>query len=377
MKVRVTQIDIARVAGVHNTTVSLALRNSRLIPDATRKRIQAIAVELGYSPDPVLQALAAYRNSRRPLLHANTIAYITDWETKWGWRDQPWHEKYFLGAQRKAAEIGYPIEHFWLGEAGMNQKRLSCMLLHRGITGAVLATHQMCGELSGIDWSRLSAVKIGCFPQVPALNQVTIDHGSVVNLPMQRLLSSGYKRVGFVMSRCWDDLFNQAWSKACFAEQYLLPAKERLPILHLGNSRYDLPSDNANQERSDDTRVFARWYRENRPEVILGLAPHVLTHIERLGLVVPRDVAYADLFLGNPGNELAGVRQNCERVGELAVEILAAQLQQNEFGVPAVATTTSVAGAWTDGASLPVAGLPLAGEMALAAAAIVKADLVA
>ena len=377
MKVRVTQIDIARVAGVHNTTVSLSLRNSRLIPDATRKRIQAIAGEMGYSPDPALRALAAYRNSRRPMPHANTIAYITDWETKWGWRDQPWHEKYFLGAQRKAAEIGYPIEHFWLGEAGMSQKRLSCMLLHRGITGVVLATHRMCGGLSDIDWSRLSAVKIGCFPQVPALNQVAVDHGSVVNLSMQRVLSAGCKRVGLVMSRCWDDLFNQAWSKAFFAEQYVIPARDRLPILPLGSSRDDLPSNNANQGRADDTRAFARWYRDYRPDAIVGLAPQVLAHVERLGLVVPRDVAYADLFLDHPGDELAGVCQNCERVGELAVELLAGQLQQNVFGVPAVATTTSVAGAWSDGASLPATGLPMAGEVVLATAAIVKADLVA
>src|SRR5690606_18100520 len=56
---RVTLSDIAKQAEVHVTTVSLALRNHPRLPERTRKRIQKIAEELGYQPDPVLQALVA------------------------------------------------------------------------------------------------------------------------------------------------------------------------------------------------------------------------------------------------------------------------------------------------------------------------------
>src|SRR4051812_35125096 len=125
MTLRVTQTDIARAVGVHNTTVSLALRNSRLIPETTRQRIRAIAEKMGYRPDPALQALIAYRKARRPRHCASTLAYVTNWTTKWGWRDLPSQEKYYTAFGRRAAEFGYVTEHFWLGEEGMSQRRLS------------------------------------------------------------------------------------------------------------------------------------------------------------------------------------------------------------------------------------------------------------
>ncbi|HZZ57506.1 MAG TPA: LacI family DNA-binding transcriptional regulator, partial [Opitutaceae bacterium] len=49
---RVTLADVARKAGVHVTTVSLALRNNRRLPEPTRLRLQALAKRMGYAPDP-------------------------------------------------------------------------------------------------------------------------------------------------------------------------------------------------------------------------------------------------------------------------------------------------------------------------------------
>ena len=59
--------QLARVAGVHQSTVSRALRRDRSIPAATRQRIQALADKLGYRPHPLVSALVALR--RRRLQH--------------------------------------------------------------------------------------------------------------------------------------------------------------------------------------------------------------------------------------------------------------------------------------------------------------------
>jgi LacI family transcriptional regulator len=69
---------------------------------------------------------------------------------------------------------------------------------------------------------------------------------------------------------------------------------------------------------------------------------------------VPEDIALVDLFLDRTDGPLAGVRQNHETVGALAVEILAGQLQHNKYGVPEIPTTTYVEGTWYDGASCPM-----------------------
>ena len=61
MKKNVTIKDIARVAGVHHTTVSLALRNSKALKEETREKIRALAFEMGYRANLLAQG---FRNQR-------------------------------------------------------------------------------------------------------------------------------------------------------------------------------------------------------------------------------------------------------------------------------------------------------------------------
>ena len=82
---RVTMTAVAKRAGVHTTTVSLALRNHPSLPVTTRERIQALAREMGYRPDPGLAALVAYRSRLNPPKHRQTLAYIPNWHSRWGW----------------------------------------------------------------------------------------------------------------------------------------------------------------------------------------------------------------------------------------------------------------------------------------------------
>ncbi len=348
MKTRVTQTDIGRAAGVHNTTVSLALRNSPLIPDATRERIQAVAAQLGYCPDPALSALVAYRNARRQKRQSITIGYVTNGATRWGWKEFAFQEKCYAGAKKRAADHGYNLEHFWLGEAGMSMMRLNQMLMHRGIRGVVLAAHDRGDPLPGMDWSRLSAVKIGSFPQAAALHQVTLDYAGIAGLAVQRILQAGRRRLGFVIPASWDQACGQAWSRAFAAEQALLPSRDRLPILRLLPMNAALA---ANPLPLEHTQRLARWFDQNQPEAIVSFTPLALEHLARLRLSAPRDFAYADLCLpDNPAT--AGIRQNCERVGEIAVELLATQLEQNVSGLPDVPTITAVTGTWVEGHSI-------------------------
>jgi LacI family transcriptional regulator len=69
---------------------------------------------------------------------------------------------------------------------------------------------------------------------------------------------------------------------------------------------------------------------------------------------VPEDVALVDLSLFATDGSIAGMRPNSRRVGEVALELVATQLQQNVFGLPAFPSTTLIDGTWCDGASLPV-----------------------
>lgn len=347
MNDRVTQSDIARAAGVHNTTVSLALRNSPLIPPATRERIQAVAQSLGYAPDPALRALAAYRNSRRVRRQVQTLAYVTDGETKWGWKRLPSLERQYAAVQRRATALGYRLEYLWFGDAGMNPRRLDRMLLHRGIRGVLLALEGAAADnLSAINWSRLSAVKIGCTPSIPALNQVSADPAGVMRMAVRQVLAEGGRRPGLVLPRRRDELSDQAWSAAYHAEIYRGSIKERLPVLFLEDAA-------AGPALASDAGALLRWYQQHRPDVIIGLGAVLPDQLRQCGLRTPWDVSYVDLNLQDRDGAIAGVWENSEKLGELAVEMLVSQLEQNVTGLPAVPTLTSINGVWHDGASFP------------------------
>jgi len=351
---RVTQMDIARVAGVHNTTVSLALRNSPAIPEGTRKRIQALAEQMGYHPDPVLRALVAYRRGRTMGDRKETIAYITNSETRWGWRDRPADQLFHAGAEKKAAQYGYHLEHFWLGESGLSQRRLSNMLFHRGITGVLLASHRsVCDELLEFDWGRVSAVKIGCFPHAPALHRVTDDQYAVVRVATKRILAAGYQRIGLILPEAWDVSTDRAWSSGFLIEQNRLPGVQRIPIFFHRSGAVGDASTGEPDDRGREAGRLIRWFDKFRPEVILSSWSLLGGLLAELGLMVPRDVGLVDLFLHSSDGRIAGVRQNSERVGEVATEMLVSLMQQYICGVPAIPTTTLVEGVWCDGESLP------------------------
>lgn len=65
---KVTSFDIAALAGVSQPTVSRALRGDRTVSEATRKRIEAIARQVGYKVD---RAASSLRSG-----HSNTLALL-------------------------------------------------------------------------------------------------------------------------------------------------------------------------------------------------------------------------------------------------------------------------------------------------------------
>jgi LacI family transcriptional regulator len=362
MNGRVTLSDIAKRAGVHVTTVSLALRNHSSLPESTRQRLKALAAEMGYRPDPALRALAAYRTRNAAKAKHSTLAYVTHWNTRFGWREAPAHADFHAGAERKARELGYDLDHFWVGEPGMTHSRLSDILYARGITGLILASHRREVDVPlQFDWSRFSAVKIDYFPHRPALHNVTNHQAGIIRLAMRQVRAAGYRRIGFVMHRGWDLSADHAWTAGYLCEQQFIPPEERVPICIFPEER-PLEAWMPESREADSpyrsmfeipTEMFASWYEHYKPEVVISKGSFIRAAAGELQLQVPEDFAFVDLFLDHTDGRTAGVRQNHAMVGELAIETLVGLLQQEKLGPPAVPTVTYVDGTWFDGASLP------------------------
>ncbi len=366
-KVRITQLDVAKAAGVHSTTVSLALRNNPAIPLATRKRIQAVAEKLGYSPDPALSALVLYRRNIAPARRTETIAYVTQGPTQWGWRENPAEEACFLGAQRRAAEGGYQLEPFWLGEPGMTARRLSSVFFHRAISGVLLAPpHPAHPARLDFDWPRLTAVQIGRRSASPSLHRVTSDPTGDIRLAMGQATRAGFSRIGLILPQEWDERADLAWSGGFLAEQTRLPGAQRIPIFFHRNPGPDAPYFDRPAGVALDVARLGRWLFDFQPDVLLGSLPLLSSALPHLGLEIPRDVGFIELQQLHSDAAIAGVRQNHHRIGEVAVDLLIGQLQMNLRGVPDYPTMTLVEGTWSEGASLSCGPLSAFGDAASA-----------
>ena len=96
--------DVADKAGVHRSTVSLALRNNARISAEVRERVQRIARELDYRTNPLVTALMRSRRTHQAAKHV-VLAYVTNHPTRYGWRP-PHHDRpdYFPCAAARAAE---------------------------------------------------------------------------------------------------------------------------------------------------------------------------------------------------------------------------------------------------------------------------------
>jgi LacI family transcriptional regulator len=208
-----------------------------------------------------------------------------------------------------------------------------------------------------LDWQHLSAVKIDYFPHEPALHNVTNNQLAIVRTAVRNALLQGYRRIGFVMHRGWDFSVDRMWSSGYLCERQDIPEEDHLPAFLFPEPEPVEEWINERESVVPTVASFSRWLQLHKPEVIISKSSFVLPVLEEMGMKIPRDIAFIDLFLEKRDGRMAGVWQNHETVGSLSVQLLAGQLTQNVFGIPEIPTTTYVDGTWVPGDTLPKADL--------------------
>ena len=350
-KLPITQIDVAREAGVHCSTVSLALRNSPLIAEATKRHIQGVAQRLGYCPDPALRALVAYRKRLGSVRTSETIAYVTNGLSPWAWQNVPAEKRIFMGAQEKAAQSGYKLEHFWIGEPGVSGRRLCSILFSRGIRGMLLATVRGC-QHTDFHWDHLAAVHVGCGAKIDGLHSVTIDPASEIRKAMQHALAAGFQRIGVLLPRSWDEEADGRWSDGISAMPNDGLGPQTISVFMLEEFDDASRADTEPVHAISSSTALADWFYRYKPDVILGSYPLAAAAFSGIGIDLPSSLPFVELAHQTPSHEVPGIVLNFQHLGAVAVEILIGQLQLNLSGVPIFPTTTVVEGIWRPGDSL-------------------------
>jgi DNA-binding LacI/PurR family transcriptional regulator len=340
---RVTIYDIAARAGVSHSTVALALKNHARISESRRRQIQKLAAEMGYSPDPLLAALATYRAQLRPVKLQSAIAWINHWERPEQLRKEHREfDAYWRGAEMAARRFGYRLEEFrW--EKKFTARRFEQILLARGIRGLLIPPHPIAADWGDFDWKKFSIIRFGLSVPQPDSHLVTADQLRAVLMAVGKINELGYQRIGLVLPEDQDRRLG-----GNFIGGYLVAQKffklAPLPPLMLEEKVFAPDSVKG-------LRLVERWLDKHKPDAVLTSVTTLSEMLRRLGRRIPGDIGVAGTSSDVPVD--AGIDQHSEAIGRMAVEMLVSQINLNERGEPTDPARILIESRWRDGTSLP------------------------
>lgn len=334
---RTTQADVARTAGVHRTTVSLALKDHPRIPVATRKRIRRIADQMGYAPDPMLSSLVAYRTQKRPAAFHGKLAWLVSSARGFNWRDVPHFRDSYDGALARARRCGFEFELFDLHSASIRPGRLAEILRARNISGLLLCPQRIPHVTLEFPWEKFSAVTFGYGVAEPKLHTVSPAHYLAVRRIMDELHRLGYRRIGLALDGAQNERTDGNNLAGYLVGENAAQRPLAVPPFH---------------EPYTSVAALGKWIQKHQPDAIVSGAYYVLDMLRELGVKVPTQLGVACPCIPSPDSGLSGVFEDWKCIGEIAVDVLVAMLNRGERGVPARPQRLHVEGPWIPGRTL-------------------------
>lgn len=331
--------QIANVAGVSKSAVSLALRNDPRIPEATRSRIQKVADELGYRRNPVVDSLMTQlRVGRQPSFQANlgliNCSPLRDLTQNHTFR------RLREGVLRRAEQLGYGVEEFWLQQPDMRPERLKQIMETRGIRGLILVaaiSPETIGQGYAKIWYNFACSVIGVTHLKNDLNCASNDQYLTARNATSKVIELGYQRPLLVVPPEDDALLEDKFSAGFYSATRVLPSKHRLNLVPL--------------EIAAPDKAIAR-IKKLKPDIVITNKVELYDALVESGVRVPEDLGVVHLDWHDGISHLAGMRQNNRVVGSAGVDLVTGQLQKNEFGSQEFPKVIQIESVWIDGGSV-------------------------
>ena len=335
---RPTIRSLARTLGLSRTTVSEALRNHLRVNVRTRARVQEAAQAAGYRFNPLASSiLSEIRRTRLSTFHG-VLAAVSLEEPARPRFEGPFWRDLLRGAAERAAELGFRLERFMVGQRGLSVHRLDTVLQSRGIRGVLIMPEWRRPDFTQLSWTNYTGVYCDYLIDLPALHSVCPDHPRAMMGAMERLEALGFRRPGLVLMEQESARLQHRWVAAFLAYVAQHPGIVPVPPLML-------PEMTAES--------FKRWFRENRPDVVLGHRAEIIPWMTACGARVPATHGFCCLNVHLNTVPCAGIDQQPYYIGVRGIETLISQLHRNEYGIPSLPCNTTVPSRWVNGPTLP------------------------
>lgn len=329
--------SLARTLGLSRTTVSDALRGSPRVDPNTAARVKKAADDAGYQRNPLAGALMSELRRSRGSAFRGVVAAIDFNEPNRPAAAARYHRELIGGAENRGTELGFKVERFAVGNGGVSVQRLDSILQSRGIHGVMLLPVWDEPDLTNLDWSTFAGIYTDYIIEHPALHAVCPDHYRSLLAALQRLERMGYRQPGLFLQKHQDERLQFRWGAAFRAFQENHPEVKAIPPLIVDTySRED----------------FVKWFRKHKPDVVLAHNSEAIDWMEACGAKLPETHGFVSLNVWMKTRPCAGLDLQPRTLGARAVELLIAQLQRNETGIPQCPSTTTIPALWVDGPTL-------------------------
>lgn len=329
--------SIARQLGLSHTTVSDALRGKGRVDPATIELIKRAAKEAGYKRNPLAGAVMSEMRRSRGSMFRGVLAAVDYYEVDRPGNTASFHQELLLGARLRAAEFGFKLEEFTAGRDGMSVPRLNTIMRSRGIQGIILLPLWHLPNWSDLEWANYSAVYTDYIIERPSLHCVCCDHYRSMTTILNVVAARGYRRPGLYLELHRDERTQRRFSASFRSFQENSPHLEKVPML-LTAAR--------------DQKEFSAWFRRHDPDVVIAHFTESLDWMKACGARVPATHGFASLNTLYKTIPCSGLDQQPQELGARSIEMVVAQLQRNERGIPQWPTTTTIPATWVDGPTL-------------------------
>ena len=319
---------------MHLSTVSLALRNNPRIPAKTRTRIQALAKEMGYVPDPAMSALCSYRDSTRSHDVQSGLAYLTDMSAK-----DKFAGMVYEHASEQAKSRGYNLISYNITEENITLKRLQSIWWNTGLKGVLIGPFKDTRKLKG-NWSRWPVVAYGYAVSEPPFHRASVNHFQDMLTHLTELRRRKYRRIGLCLPKNLDSKTGGKLHAAYLLDQDLSKDKFRIPIL--SGSDVDSPE------------ILDQWVRSNKVDVVIAYYEHYQALLE-LGWKIPDKLGFS--LLTKRGfeaktKEICGFDTKADELATHSINFLISLIHEQEYGVSSVPRAYMISGEFSDGKTL-------------------------
>ncbi len=333
---------IATNLGLSPSTVSLALRSSPKISEATRNRVLREASALGYRRNAKLNELMSHLRLNGNSSSVACFGVISFYDTLRPWEQSRHLTSIYRAMQARGEALGYRLESLGLRAPGMNAARFSRVLDTRGIQGLLCFGSPNFEEEFPKELDHYAVVTIGLSIST-SLHRVTSHFFNDLYRTLDRLYAMGYRRPGLLLNKYEEGRTAHAYPSAYLGWcEHVLGNSSLMPILR---------TSSVEPERTLD------WVRSNRPDVIVCLhhrkeAEKLQKILDNNGIRVPQDVGIAAVTQLLDDTGFSGMQQNQRLMGEWAVELLVSRIMNQDFGIPENPRIEMVDSQWIEGTTL-------------------------